>query len=409
MKELLDVSKVQVDAANWYTDEETQSFVYISDDVSDLMMNDFMEIHSFIGQMQSNLKWNCLFVGWALKEMLDRKLYHYVKPKDRYRATGYSSFYAFVKEIYGIKERTAKRMVAVAREFCLASDPTSVREDQVANLPVCQIKLPYVNYSYSQLAELLSIEEKYRPRIPVIASVREIQKLGKLYAGGYTPKALDTYQDDLAVYKKLEEDKAEKKKAEQKRLHFVPAETVPTSALTKAAFEEEDERDVITPSEERKVPFSSIRAGLDAQLELLKKNYPDWVSFIVNVRYVLDEEKPNELVRRESSKIADRKAATGKVSLKNREERATWLNNYKSWGVWLDVPQVSKRYYRYNFINGAAVVVEESKEFFSHNKTPLSTFVRYCIIDEDCPEFAEGHTGGGSGVIDWLTKHVKEI
>lgn len=129
----------------------------------------------------------------------------------------------------------------------------------------------------------------------------------------------------------------------------------------------------------------------------------------MNVTYALEEEKPDELITRKSSKLAAGKAATGKLSLKNSTERKEWLDNYKTWGVWLDVPQVSKRYYRYNFVNGAAVIVEENLEFYNYVKPHLRTFNRYCIIDEECPEFAEGKVDGLSGVIEWMTKHAKEI
>lgn len=409
MKELLDVSKVEVEAAQWFMDEELQQFVSIDSSVSKTMFTRFMAIHSFIGQVQTDIKWKCLFIGWALKEMLDSRLYNYVKKKETYSMTGYSSFYKFVRDVYGIKERTAKRMVAVAREFCSASETAGLSEEAVAKLPVCQLKLEYINYSYSQLAELLSISEEYRPRIPVSASVRDIQKVGKLYAGGYVPKRGDTYKDDLEVYKALKKAEQEKKNGNRNRLTFVPAVSVPTSAPTKELFEDEDERDVITPTEGRKIPLSSIKAGFAAQLELLKKNYPEWVSFIVNVTYALEEEKPDELITRNASKLAAGKAATGKLSLKNGTERKEWLENYKTWGVWLDVPQVSKRYYRYNFVNGAAVIVEENLEFYNYVKPHLRTFNRYCIIDEECPEFAEGKVGGLSGVIEWMTKHAKEI
>lgn len=408
MKELLDYSKVEVDAAQWFIDEERQQYVNVDGETLEQMFGEFMEIHSFIGRVQSDLKWNCLFIGWALKDILDRRLYNYVRNKTSYSMHGYTSFYKFVKEVYGIKERTAKRMVAVAREFCQASDTTGVSEERLKTLPVCQLKLAYVNYSYSQLAELMGIEEQYRPRIPVSASVRDIQKVSKLYKSGYVPRALDTYQDDVQEYVKRQKEEKEKKNSEQKRLTFVPAKTVPTLALEKETFED-DERDISTPTEERKVELEAIRSGLSAQLELLKRNYPEWEGFAIRAKYALEEEKPDLLsLPNKNSTLAQGCAAKGKLSLKNEKERKEWLSNYRSWGVWLDVPQVSKRYYRYDFVNGASVVVEENQELFMYATKP-TTFTRYAILDKSCPTFCEGRVGGGSGVVTWLTKHVKEI
>ena len=417
MNELLDLSKVKVEAANWYVDEESQRYVNVDKEVSKDMFERYLEIHSFIGQVQTDIKWKCLFIGWALKEMLDEKIYHYVKPADQYKMCGYTSFYKFVSEIYGIKERTAKRMVALAREFCRASDPTAVSELQANNLPVCQIKFEYVNYSYSQLAELLSIEEKYRLRLPVSLSVRDMQRISKLYASGYVPSEKETYKDDLEVYTKRKKEEQEKKKAKQKQFVFVPAQaTVPTSAPTKSGvvetvsdFEDEDERDVITPTEERQIPFSSIKSGFHSQLNLLKRYYPEWEPFIVNVSWALYKEDPKILKTVEDSALSGSQPATGKLSLKNQKERKDWLENYKAWGVWLDVPQVSKKYYRYDFINGASLIVEEYRFFSDYCKVSISTEVRYGIIDKDCPEFADGKVGGASSVVEWMTKHAKEI
>lgn len=55
-------------------------------------------------------------------------------------------------------------------------------------------------------------------------------------------------------------------------------------------------------------------------------------------------------------------AETGKATtatLKNLAERKAWLANYRAWGVWIRVPQLGMTYYRYDFGNGDAVVVDE--------------------------------------------------
>lgn len=55
-------------------------------------------------------------------------------------------------------------------------------------------------------------------------------------------------------------------------------------------------------------------------------------------------------------------AETGKATtsvLKNLAERRAWLLNYRAWGVWIRVPQFGRTYYRYDFGNGDAVIVDE--------------------------------------------------
>ena len=54
--------------------------------------------------------------------------------------------------------------------------------------------------------------------------------------------------------------------------------------------------------------------------------------------------------------------ASGKCTtsvLKNLAERKAWLANYRAWGAWIRVPQLGMTYYRYDFGNGDAVIVDE--------------------------------------------------
>lgn len=45
--------------------------------------------------------------------------------------------------------------------------------------------------------------------------------------------------------------------------------------------------------------------------------------------------------------------------LKNNEQRKEWLNNYRSWGIWYKDEHIGATYYRYQFGNGADLIVEE--------------------------------------------------
>lgn len=45
--------------------------------------------------------------------------------------------------------------------------------------------------------------------------------------------------------------------------------------------------------------------------------------------------------------------------LKNNDQRAEWLRNYKSWGEWYQDDNINARYYKYDFPDGSRVVVVE--------------------------------------------------
>lgn len=45
--------------------------------------------------------------------------------------------------------------------------------------------------------------------------------------------------------------------------------------------------------------------------------------------------------------------------MKNNDRRKEWLRNYKSWGLWYEDKNVGIKYYKYDFANGARLIVEE--------------------------------------------------
>ena len=45
--------------------------------------------------------------------------------------------------------------------------------------------------------------------------------------------------------------------------------------------------------------------------------------------------------------------------LKNNDQRKEWLKDYRSWGIWYKDEHIGVTYYRYQFENGAALIVEE--------------------------------------------------
>ena len=45
--------------------------------------------------------------------------------------------------------------------------------------------------------------------------------------------------------------------------------------------------------------------------------------------------------------------------MKNNDQRKEWLRNYKSWGLWYTDNHTGVNYYKYDFENGARLIVEE--------------------------------------------------
>jgi len=45
--------------------------------------------------------------------------------------------------------------------------------------------------------------------------------------------------------------------------------------------------------------------------------------------------------------------------MKNNDQRKEWLRNYKVWGLWYEDKNIGVKYYKYDFENGARLIVEE--------------------------------------------------
>lgn len=70
------------------------------------------------------------------------------------------------------------------------------------------------------------------------------------------------------------------------------------------------------------------------------------------------DEKQQEFV--EDTKIADHPGETTALpTMKNNDQRKEWLRNYKAWGLWYEDKNIGVKYYKYDFKNGARLIVEE--------------------------------------------------
>lgn len=83
--------------------------------------------------------------------------------------------------------------------------------------------------------------------------------------------------------------------------------------------------------------------------------------------------------------------------LKNNGQRKEWLNNYRSWGIWYKDKHIGATYYRYQFENGADLIVEEYENESEYIGTYISSY--FHIVGGPEPERK-------SGIPKW-TKHKK--
>lgn len=94
----------------------------------------------------------------------------------------------------------------------------------------------------------------------------------------------------------------------------------------------------------------------------------------------------------------------GKLNLKNREERKNWLLHLlddKTILPWVDLSSVGCKLYRYDFENGASLILAVSSSSERHH------CYGYDIIENGKAWFMNGYSE--SQLVDWMTSHAKEI
>ena len=104
-------------------------------------------------------------------------------------------------------------------------------------------------------------------------------------------------------------------------------------------------------------------------------------------------------------------AKSSLLNLKNKTEREKFLDSYKSWGVWLSVPELELTCYKYKFANGDELVVSESYSYYGDcykaDKKVLS--VRFHLRDNGKRNFFDLSGIAKTYVLDYMTNKSKEI
>lgn len=86
--------------------------------------------------------------------------------------------------------------------------------------------------------------------------------------------------------------------------------------------------------------------------------------------------------------------------MKNNDQRKAWLRDYHSWGIWYIDENIGCRYYKYDFDNGARLVVEEYDRYNEYIKDTYLSSHYHLIGGPEPPK----HPSGGYG--KW-TRHDK--
>ena len=116
------------------------------------------------------------------------------------------------------------------------------------------------------------------------------------------------------------------------------------------------------------------------------------------------------------------------MQLKNKVQREEFLDNYHSWELWKEIPELELKFYRHVFPNGTAIVATEYAcmkiaRYDGHKSIyEKSTSVIYHLILANDDKYKASYsyvinehklynpTGDSkTGIIDYLTKNKPEV
>lgn len=115
------------------------------------------------------------------------------------------------------------------------------------------------------------------------------------------------------------------------------------------------------------------------------------------------------------------------MQLKNKAERERFLENYKAWELWKEIPEIEVKLYRYAFISTGAVIIATEYPSFKYAgfgvkgaEYTKSTDVKYHLILRNGDSYTSGYFSNSyklynpcgdskSSIIDYLTKIKPEV
>lgn len=88
------------------------------------------------------------------------------------------------------------------------------------------------------------------------------------------------------------------------------------------------------------------------------------------------------------------------MQLRNKTQREEFLNNYKAWELWKEVPEIELKFYRFVFQNGTVIIATEyacikfSDYRCGNFEYKKDTAVNYHLILSESDNFKIGHVEG---------------
>ena len=324
-------------------------------------------------------------IGYYLKLIRDVELY---------REEGYESIWDFAQAEYGISKSTASRYMSMNDRFS---------ED--GNSPIVDQK--YKDFEKSKLQEMLSLTDEQLEQVTPEMKVQEIRAIrqpkeipyfeleGQMDLETDFPEVLPSVSEMPAVMQQpaaiqttmtLEEMMGgeEPEEGQETEVVAISQQETPSVILETAANNQDFAAEKQQVDANQREPEAAgateeppeydrelLEDMIRLQEEQLKQLGDGWKKVVPSVytkhrmmlqsykmlleAYDSDDQEPEPVLQPELP------------VLRNNDQRATFIDNYESWPLWIEIKETGERYYRYDLPDGTSFVI----------KTYLSTLYNY--------------------------------
>ena len=316
-------------------------------------------------------------IGYYLKDIRDRELF---------LQEGYSNVWELAQAEFGISKSSASRFMAINDKF-----------SEQGNSPLLLEK--YKGYSSSKLSEMLTLDADQLKEVTETTTVKQIRQLKnkkeevvqeESIPGQKTIEDYPEYLPDgnhIATSQQKEEEQPKRRSIfeeyRQKHMSHVQQEiedkqednvidadykeVVSESTELKKTAVEEIIR--IMPDNKYGQPCPGNKTNTDTDCKwndglsfeerqnICEKCWQDYLWGLI------EKDRQNEQEKVNTNQDVTVQEQRELPKLTNNDKRKDWIDDYRSWPVWIEVEQTCERYYRYDFDNGVSFVI---KEHLSH-------------------------------------------
>lgn len=239
-------------------------------------------------------------IGWYLKHIYEEKMY---------AEDGYADIYELAKDKFDISQSTTTRFMNLCSEFSVDHDSP-------------ELDRKYIDFSISQLFEMLPMEQEEKAKIDAGMTIREIREIKRR--------------------------KKEDKDTEEGDISSIPGQT-----SIEADFPEYMPEAAVKVDMKVQEDYATSHKDQEEELDNKKVGSP-----VIDGAY-----REVEML---SPIIPEETTQPELPVLKNADQRKEWLKNYKDWGIWYRDENIDVNYYKFDFFDGSRLVVTEYPQRHSY-------------------------------------------